>query len=854
MRVPLSWLHDYVDFDLSAEELSGLFSLRSQEVDGIARLGVADGEVVVGEVKEFEPHSNADRLNVAKVDLGGQVVQIVAGAPNPYPGARVPVVLPGSVMADGTKLKKAKLRGLESNGMMMSERELGISADHGGILLLDESYEVGRSVTDYFPIGETVLEIDVMPNRPDLWGMIGVARELAAILRTNFRIPETPFATGGEPTGAYGLRVEDGDLCPRYDLRRVSNLTLGQKAPLEMRRRVHAAGMRPINAIVDATNYVMLETGQPIHAFDARLVREGIVVRRARDNETITLLDGSTRTLDKEMLVIADEERGLVIAGVMGAEDAEVSEETEDALIEVATFNGRNILETSARLGLRTDASGRFERGLDPNMVDYALDRVTTLLTENAGGGAADDTLSHYPDRVAPWEVPLRMERAELLLGMDVDESEAVRDLEALGCKVRKEGGRLVAAVPTFRRDLRREVDLIEEIGRLVGLDKVPEELPDVSLPGGRTESQRKLLQLRRLLADLGLAEAVTYPFGPDRWMRTLGLTDETREENALRLKNPLSVEGRNLRQTLLPGLLDAAARNRAFGERGGALFEVGRAFEPRPVTEELKSTARQYRIAGRIEPTDTDRKLISGWLATDEDMNRFPDLLEAPLNEKSPRKMRALDGVFRGVRETMNLGVVLAGTIRPAAWNVPEVRAGFFEAKGLVERIVPGASFRGVAKPFLHPGRSAVVCVEEAEVGWVGELHPEAAEGFEIEGWPVAGFELDLAYCDPDPAPHFMPFVNVPAVARDLAVVVEDGVRAGDMLASIEALGSAILSEARIFDVYEGPQVPEGTKSVALNFTFRGESTLTDEEVDVEMERIAGRLEGDFGARIRTS
>ena len=383
MRVPLSWLHEYLDFDLRADELVDLFSLRSQEIDGVYRLGVIDGEVVVGEVVEFGPHPNADRLFVAKVDLGGREVQIVAGAKNPSPGVRVPVVLPGSVMSDGTRLRKAKLRGLESYGMMMSERELGISADHGGILLLDDSYEVGRQVAEYFPVGETVLDIDVTPNRPDLWGMIGVARELAAILKTEYRIPEPSFETGGKPTSDFGLRVEAEDLCPRYDLRRVSDLEPGQEAPLWMRRRIFAGGMRPINAVVDATNYVMLETGQPIHAFDAARVREGIVVRRGRKEEKITLLDGSTRVLDEEMLVIADEERGLVIAGMMGAEDAEVGDETTDALIEVANFEGRNILQTSQKLGLRTDASGRFERGLDPNMVSYAMDRVSALLTRH---------------------------------------------------------------------------------------------------------------------------------------------------------------------------------------------------------------------------------------------------------------------------------------------------------------------------------------------------------------------------------------------------------------------------------------------------------------------------------------
>ncbi len=814
MRVPLGWLHEYLDFDLGVEDLVDLFSLRSQEIDGVYRLGVREGEVVVGEVVDFGPHPNADRLFVAKVDLGGREVQIVAGAPNPYPGARVPVVLPGSVMDDGTKLKKAKLRGLESYGMMMSERELGVSADHGGILLLDESYEVGRPIADYFPVGETVIDVDITPNRPDLWGMIGVARELAAILKTDYRIPETSLETGGEPTAAYGLRVEAEDLCPRYDLRRVSNLAPGRRAPLWMRRRIHAAGMRPINAVVDATNYVMLETGQPIHAFDSAKVRDGIVVRRARPNESIKLLDGSTRTLDEEVLVIADEERGLVIAGVMGAEEAEVGEETEDALIEVATFEGRNILGTSQRLGLRTDASGRFERGLDPNMVDFALGRVVGLLTQQPGGLAADDVLSHYPEPVGPWRVPLRLERAELLLGMPVSADEAAGRLQALGCDVRREDGRLEATVPTFRRDLRREADLIEEVGRLVGLDKVPEALPAVSQPGGLTEEQRRARLLRRLLADLGLAEAITYPFGPDRWIESLDPDGDGGPEATVRVKNPLSAEGRNLRTSLLPGLLDAAARNRAFGAEGGGLFELGHVFAADAPPEDLLDAALRFRLAGELDGEEETRLL--------------------------------------GVREETRIGVVLAGTVRPAGWNVPAVRAGFFEAKGLVERLVPGATFVRHARPFLHPGRSAAVRAGGKKVGWVGELHPEVVERFELGGWPVAAFELDPLSCQPDPEPRFVPFVNVPAVDRDLAVLVEEQVPVGDMLSSIERLRSPLLVEARVFDVYAGSQVPEGEKSVAFGFTFQGERTLTDEEVGEEVGRIAVRLEEEFGARVR--
>ncbi len=818
MRVPLSWLREYVDFELSTKELVELFSLRSQEVDGVEHLGVVDGEVVVGEVVEFGPHPNADRLNVAKVNIGGREVQIVAGAPNPYPGARVPVVLPGSTLADGRQLKKAKLRGLESYGMMMSERELGISNDHGGILLLEGDYEIGRPLPDYFPAGETILELDVNPNRPDLWGMIGVARELAAILKTTFCIPEPRFEPTGEPTKADSLRVEAEDLCPRYDLRRVSNIPPGERAPLEMRRRVYAAGMRPINAIVDATNYVMLETGQPIHAFDVARVRGGIVVRRAYPGEKITLLDGTTRQLDEEMLVIADEERGLVIAGIMGAEEAEVGDETTDVLVEVATFDGRNIMQTSQRLGLRTDASGRFERGLDPNMVSYAMERVVGLLAEHPGGQPAPDSLSHYPNHVMPREVPLRLSRVELLLGMPVDEGEAAERLGLLGCEVRREDGRLRATVPTFRRDLEREADLIEEVGRLVGLENVPERLPGVPQPGGLTSTQKKLRRLRHLLADLGLAEAVTYPFGPDRWYRDLGLENGDTGPEALELQNPLSAEAANLRTTLLPGLLDATARNRSFGARGGAVFEAGHVFEPVEQPEGIREYALRYRLSG--EPG-----------------------LDAEVRTE----------LLTGVEEKENVAGLLAGTIHPPGWNAPAFTAGFFEAKGLVERLIPGATFESRPRPFLHPGRAAVVLVDDAEIGWVGELHPDAVGRFDLEGWPVAAFELDMQATEPDPTPRFAPFWNVPAVSMDLAVVVGEEVRVGDMLEIIASLHSPILAEVRVFDVYEGSQVPPGKKSVALNFTFRAEETLNDAVVREEIDSISERLREAFGAEIRS-
>jgi phenylalanyl-tRNA synthetase beta chain len=380
-----------------------------------------------------------------------------------------------------------------------------------------------------------------------------------------------------------------------------------------------------------------------------------------------------------------------------------------------------------------------------------------------------------------------------------------------LGCNVEREHGRLSATVPTFRRDLRREADLVEEVGRLVGLDRVPEELPGVPQPGALTDEQRKIRLLRRLLADLGLVEALTYPFGPDHWTEALG-----EGANTVRVANPLSAERSNLRTLILPGLLDAVARNRTFGARGAGLFEVGHVFLPEPLRKNLQAAALRFRMTGELDD-----------------------------GEKATRLM--------GVREEIRVGAVLAGIVRPAGWNVPDFRAGFFEARGIVERLVPGASFEPEARPFLHPGRSAVVLVGGSRAGWVGELHPEVAERFGLEGWPVAAFQLDLALCEPEPTPRFEPFVNVPAVTRDLAVVVEAGVPVGDMLASIRALRSSILTETRVFDVYEGPQVPESQKSVTLSFTFQGEKTLTDEDVNVETGRISARLEEEFGARIRT-
>ncbi|HZC19149.1 MAG TPA: hypothetical protein VE225_05535, partial [Rubrobacteraceae bacterium] len=392
----------------------------------------------------------------------------------------------------------------------------------------------------------------------------------------------------------------------------------------------------------------------------------------------------------------------------------------------------------------------------------YAMDRVVGLVSDTVGGRPAPDTLRHYPGPVRPWEVALRLSRAELLLGMSVEAGEVTARLELLGCEVRNEDGRLLATVPTFRRDLEREADLIEEVGRLVGLEKVPERLPPVPQSGRLTPAQKKLRRLRHLLADLGLAETVTYPFGPERWAEDFSLeASNVGQSGALQLRNPLSVESSNLRTSLLPGLLEAAARNRAFGARGGALFEVGRVFEPLHQPPEMREAALSYRMSG---PT-------------------------MGLDREPP------EALLMGVEETQRVAGLLAGTIRLPGWNVPALTAGFFEANGIVERIVPAAAFEPLyGRTFLHPGQAAAILVDDGvDVGWIGVLHPETAERFGLGEWPISAFEIDLSATDPDPTPRFAPFYNVPAVSMDLAVVVTEEVKVGDMMEVIEGVRSPI-------------------------------------------------------------
>ncbi|HJZ60776.1 MAG TPA: phenylalanine--tRNA ligase subunit beta, partial [Miltoncostaeaceae bacterium] len=591
MKLPLSWLADHVDPGLPADELADRLTMTGTKVEAVIRRGVDGGEAnlarfIVGRVLEAERHPDADRLSLCRVDIGqDEPAQIVCGAPNVAAGQTVAVALPGAVLPGGLTLERRTIRGYESRGMILSETEVELGADGSGIMVLEEGPRPGAPLTEALPLAETVLDLEITSNRPDELSIWGLAREVHAITGAPLRPPpwdDPPATAPGRVEDHVALEVRAPDLCPRYMARVLTGVRVGP-SPLWLRARLEAAGMRPISNVVDITNYVMLLTGQPLHAFDLdRVAGRRIVVRRAEDGERIVTLDGQERVLDSRMLAICDAEKPAVIAGIFGAESAEVHEGTTAVVLEAATFDGPTILDTSLRLGLRTEASGRFEKGLPPELPPRAMALACRMLIELAGAELVPGTLDACEP--IPERPPVRMRhaRADMLLAVEVPPARSAEILEALGCEVRPGPEALEAVVPFERgRDLTREADLIEEVGRIVGLEHVPARLPRLAAHARRTPWQAMHHRLVQRAADLGLAEAVTYHFVPAGDADRLCLAPDDPRRRTARIANPLSEEMAVMRRSLLPGLLRAAARNQARQHPAGTLFEAGRTYAP---------------------------------------------------------------------------------------------------------------------------------------------------------------------------------------------------------------------------------------------------------------------------------
>jgi phenylalanyl-tRNA synthetase beta chain len=807
MKVSYNWLAQYVDLSgITPEELAEKLTRSGVEVEAVEYMNQGVTDVVVGYVVEKEKHPDADKLNVCQVDVGsGEMLQIVCGAKNVAAGQKVPVAVVGAKLPGDFKIKKAKLRGVASNGMICSAKELGMNDKlmpkeiQEGILVLPEDLEVGQPIQPILGLDDVVLELGLTPNRSDCLSMIGTAYEVAAILGREVKLPDTDVPESAQTIeGKVEVDIEAPEHCQRYTARLISGVKLGP-SPLWMQNRLMAAGVRPINNVVDITNYVMLETGQPLHAFDYTKVENGrIVVRLAKAGETIVTLDDTERTLDEEMLLITDGTKPIGIAGVMGGANSEVTEETVTILLESAHFAGSSIRKTSRKLGLRSEASLRFEKEVDPQAVERALNRAAALMAELAGGevaqGIAEKTIA-IPEAK---EVVVRLSRLNGLLGTALSLEEVIAIFDRLAFPYVVDGERITVSVPTRRQDITREVDLIEEVARLHGYDHIPTTLPyGDNTQGMLTREQMLRRTVRQVLNGAGLDEVITYSFTHPGIMNDFASVYG--ETKTVKLAMPMSEERSVLRTNLLPHLLEAAAYNSNRKERDLALFELGKVF----LTEE-------------------------------ETLSQLPE-------------------------EHMVLAGLLTGNWVGPHWQQKAERVDFYLVKGILDVLLNRLGITGIEyRPVkdlagMHPGRTAQVVLQGKVAGYIGQIHPAMQQKYDVEETYV--FQLDTGVLFELATMHqgMIPLPKYPAISRDIAVVVDRNVSAGTLQKTIEKSAGELLESVRIFDVYVDDKLGENKKSVALSCTYRDpEKTLTDEEVQAVHEKVVESLAAQCGAELR--
>ena len=820
MRVPYSWLREYCDPGVGAAEIAERLVMTGTEVERVGSVGppAADG-FVVGRVLSAEQHPDADRLRVCRVDDGEGERTIVCGAANVAAGQTVAVALPGARMPGGEKLRKAKLRGVASEGMILSVSELEIGEDADGILVLDGGVAAGTPLAEVLPLAEPVLELEVTPNRVDCFGVWGVAREVHAISAAPLAAEpwsEDAIAEGeGEVADFASVAVEVPELCPRFTARVFADVTVGP-SPLWLQARLTAAGQRPINNVVDVTNYVMLLTAQPLHAFDLDKVPGGaLTVRAANDGEKMTTLDGVERGLDAETVLVCDGDGPTGIAGIMGGQVSEVSATTTRVLLEVANWNGTNILRTSRLLGLRSEASSRFEKQLHPELCMRAQRIASRLLVELCGAKLVPGTIDVAAAPAPAPRIRLRAARVEGLLGMKIEQADQVAYLQRLGFGVEVDGEDLQVAVPPERHhDVTREVDLIEEVGRIHGFDEhLPTTLPAVAAKvGGLSREQQLRRRAEDGLRDLGFDQVVGWSFTDPGEAGRLRIAAGDPRAEAVLLANPLSEDQSAMRTTLLGSLLDVASRNLAREADSVAVFESG------------------------------------------------PVYLQLDVVGDGP-----LAGVFSGQRaapfaEPHRLACLAVGSPAGRSWRGGGEGADFFALKATLEALAGQLgvelgfeALESAPEPFLHPGRAAAVSIAETPVGWIGEIHPlvcrewdlEAAVGFEVATAALVGAAGlgEESYED---------VTTFPSVRQDLAVVVPVEVAATSVRDAVLEGGGELLRAADVFDLYEGEQLGEGRKSLALGLEFRApDRTLTDDEVAALRDAIKAGLE-QIGGTLR--
>jgi len=805
MLVSYEWLSQYVNLEgISPEDIAEEMNRTGIEVEVIYTRDPGVSGVVIGEVMSAEKHPEADKLKICMVNVGkGQVLQIVCGASNVAAGQRVPVALVGAKLPGGIHIKRANLRGVESQGMICSAKELGfpekvlMKEQTEGILVLEPDAPIGLDIKEYMGMNDQVIELQLTPNRSDCLGMIGVAYEVAAILDRELNLPITPPMPAVELNLPIGLRVESEEDCPLYATQIVSDLKVGP-SPQWLQNRLISAGVRPINNIVDITNYVMLETGQPLHAFDYEMIESGeIVVRRARPGEKLVTLDGVERSCDEELLLITDGETPLAVAGVMGGESSEVTRDTTTVLLEAAFFDPAIVRKASKKLGLRTEASTRFEKGVDPEQIVPALNRAVQLLCQLCGGKVVSNPIVQKVGDVDDMVIDLRHDRLVNVLGVHLEKEEVLDIFRRLRFPVSLREDVFEVQVPTRRPDLMIEVDLIEEVARLYGYDRIPTTLPwGQQPPGGLTQEQKLRRTIRHTLRDLGLSEVVTYSLTSEEAEQEVASLHP--ESRPIPLAMPMSNEHAILRTGLLPSLIRAAHYNQNHGNERVAIFEMGRTY-----------------------------------LTSEETLTQVPE-------------------------ERLELAGLVTGENPPSIWKESQRQAGdFFVVKGILEalfsRLGLDVNYREDAPHGFHPGRTAAIFVDEEYIGLLGELHPTLAKKYDLKQPVVFQLDLEKVFALLKKEMIYQPISRFPAVTRDLAVIVEEDIPVGELEEGIRKVAGELLRSVTLFDVFTGEPIGEGLKNVAFSLVYQADDrTLKDEDIQEVHGKVVRYLEEVFDAQLR--
>ncbi|HIR88517.1 MAG TPA: phenylalanine--tRNA ligase subunit beta [Candidatus Fimimorpha faecalis] len=805
MNTALSWIKAYVpDLECTAQEYTDAMTLSGTKVEGYEKLDKNLEKIVVGQIKTIEPHPNADKLIVCQVDVGNEMIQIVTGAPNVKEGDKVPVVLDGGKVAgghdgsplpeNGIKIKKGKLRGVESFGMMCSIEELGSSkemypdAPENGIYILKEDAPVGADAVEVLGLHDVVFEYEITSNRVDCYSVLGIAREAAATFRKEFKAPEVKMTGNEEDIHDYlSVEVRDDELCPRYCARMVKNIKLGP-SPEWMQRRLAASGIRPINNIVDITNYVMEEYGQPMHAFDYDLLaKHQIIVQRAGDKEQFQTLDGQMRTLDSSMLMICDGEKSVGIAGIMGGENSKITDDVQTMVFEAACFDGTNIRLSAKKLGLRTDASGKFEKGLDPNNAEEAVNRACQLIEELGCGEVVGGMIDHYPVKKEEKRVVFDPESINALLGTNLSKEQMLSYFEPLELKYDKEAEELI--IPTFRQDIECGADVAEEVARFFGYDNIPTTLPSGEATTGKLSFKLRIEEVAKDIAEFcGFSQAMTYSFESPKVFDKLLMPKDSKLRETVTIMNPLGEDYSIMRTTPLNGMLTSLSTNYNRRNKNVRLYEIGNIYLPKalPVTE---------------------------------------------LPEE---------------RTQFTLGMYGEGDF----FTMKGVIEEFFDKVGLHEKISydPNAG-----RSFLHPGRQANIVYRGNVVGYLGEIHPAVTDNYAIgERVYIAVIDMPFVVEYASFDRKYTGIAKYPAVTRDISMLMKKEILVGQVEEIIEKKGGKLVESYHLFDLYEGSQIEEGYKSVAYSIVFRAaDHTLEEKEVSAAMEKILTALE-DIGISLR--